>query len=133
MPTVTTPNKQKKVSIAAALKKQAKTQPEKQVIIHCKYEASSMFDAIRIWPNTCLLDKHTSHISNMVHFENISLAPVWKTLSPYEIIYFTLIFEGLPKSCTIFDFIEFAGDNLPGFEKHNMQRNMQDVYHVNIV
>ncbi len=135
MPEVLDPVKQKKVRIAPQLKESLKTQTstEQQVIVHCKYEASSMFDAIRIWPNTCLVDQHSKHISKMVHFENITLAPVWKVLQPFEIIYFTLIFEGLPKSCTVFDFIEFAGDDLPGFEKRNMARNRQDIYQVSIV
>lgn len=91
---------------------------EKQVILHCCYK-SDMFleEKIRIWSSTYLVDRHSEHISKLIHFENISLFPDW-TDDPYGKEYwFTLIFSGLPKDCLVFDFIELIPQNGGFFRK----------------
>ena len=103
---------------------------ESQVIVHCtvkRYRTSSA----RIWPTTFLFDKHSDHKSKLLHVENISMYPTWTLLDYSKSNHFTLIFEGLPKSCILFDLREVIPE--PGaFVCHNIPRNHSDVYHVYI-
>lgn len=101
---------------------------ESQVAIHFKYTGSMWGTKIRIWKSTFLQAKGSSHRSNLVHFENISLHPTWTHVSAGETINFTLIFSGLPKDCEYFDLIE----DIPepgGFIINDIKRNNSDVYH----
>lgn len=101
---------------------------ESQVVVHVAIWSSVPMN-LRIWGSTYLFDQHSNHHSKLVHFENISLAPTWTTIHaamPYK---FTLLFEGLPKSCIQFDLIEVAlGEGC--FEFKNIARNSSDVYYV---
>ena len=103
-----------------------------QVVVHCFYLAGPYYgDKIRIWKTTYLFDQHSAHKSELVHTTNISIYPVWTELSPNQLYSFTLIFSGLPKSCTIFDLIE----QIPAagaFELKNIKRNKSDVYYLRI-
>jgi len=107
------------------------TQEESQVIVHCSYTSQGFMDLIRIWPTTYLIDQGSDHKSELVHSENVSLAPIWTRLEYGETRVFTLIFSGLPKSCTVFDFIESVPEP-NGFEIRNIQRNGSDVYFVEV-
>lgn len=107
------------------------TQEESQVIVHCSYTSQGFMDLIRIWPTTYLIDKGSDHKSELVHAENVSLAPIWTRLEYGETRVFTLIFSGLPKSCTVFDFIESVPEP-NGFEIRNIKRNASDVYFVEV-
>lgn len=107
------------------------TQEESQVIVHCSYTSQGFMDLIRIWPTTYLIDQGSDHKSELVHAENVSLAPIWTRLEYGETRVFTLIFSGLPKSCTVFDFIESVPEP-NGFEIRNIQRNASDVYFVEV-
>jgi len=107
------------------------TQEESQVIVHCSYTSQGFMDLIRIWPTTYLIDQRSDHKSEMVHAENVSLAPIWTRLEYGETRVFTLIFSGLPKSCSVFDFIELVTEP-NGFEIRNIQRNTSDVYFVEV-
>ncbi len=119
------------VSINANTLLQLKTfiQEESQVIVHCSYTSEGFMDLIRIWPTTYLIDQESNHKSELVHAENVSLAPIWTRLEYGETRVFTLIFSGLPKSCTVFDFIELVTEP-NGFEIRNIKRNAADVYFV---
>ncbi|MFM2156346.1 MAG: hypothetical protein RL516_1095 [Bacteroidota bacterium] len=101
---------------------------EAQVVVHVSIWSDEAVN-LRIWGSTFLFDTHSGHHSKLVHFENISLAPEWtsiKSALPYR---FTLIFEGLPKSCIQFDLIEIGlGEGC--FEFKNIMRNQSDVYYV---
>ena len=60
---------------------------------------------------------------------NISSFPIWKMVNSGH--RFTLIFEGLDKSCKIFDLLE----DIPepgGFNIKNITRNTTDVYWLGI-
>ena len=52
---------------------QPKVEIEKQVIVHCCFEATPSSDMlIRIWCSTFLIDESLSHQSSLIHHENIS-------------------------------------------------------------
>ena len=106
-------------------------QEESQVIVHCTYAGSMNSDRIRIWASTFLYAKDSSHKSELIHVENITLYPMWLDVANGQTINFTLIFSGLPKNCKLFDMIE----NIPepgGFIFENIIRNNTDVYTLEI-
>ncbi len=101
---------------------------EAQVVVHVSIWSSEPVN-LRIWGSTYLFDQHSNHHSKLVHFENISLAPTWTPVHAAKPYKFTLLFEGLPKSCIQFDLIEIAlGEGC--FEFKNITRNQSDVYYV---
>lgn len=103
-----------------------------QVIVHCILKnMSSEGMMMRIWPTTYLYDHHSDHVSKLVHAANISYFPVWQEMSLGD-NYFTLIFEGLPKSCKIFDLLEDCQNNIGAFRIMNIPRNEQDVYYAHL-
>jgi hypothetical protein len=101
---------------------------ESQVIVHIGMWALLPYN-IRIWGSTYLFDHNSDHHSKLVHFENITLAPEWMPVRQGKLHVFTLIFSGLPKSCTMFDLREIA-DGPGNFEFKNIIRNKTDVYHL---
>ena len=122
-----------KIEIDEKLLKQLKTQAEEsgQVILHFIYQSISPWGSmIRIWPTTYLYDNHSDHQSELVHAENISYYPEWTECESFERKYFTLIFSGLPKSCTSFDFEEHCNGSGGEFFVRNISRNEQDVYYL---
>lgn len=123
--------KNPKTYIAPALLEEMETfvAEEGQVIVHGLYRGGFMVSAIRIWPTTYLNDRDSSHKSELVHFEKISPFPEWTPVLPGRIFTFTLIFSGLPKSCTVFDLNEDIPEN-DGFYVPNITRNQQDVYYL---
>jgi hypothetical protein len=101
------------------------------VYVHCYFHNTSKDMLIRIWKTTFLLDKGSGSRSQLVHAENISIAPVWTQIPNQGTYSFLLIFNGLPKSCQLFDLVE----DIPqpgGFFFQDIARNETDVYHVNI-
>ncbi len=105
---------------------------EKQVIVHCSFNCpAGVPQLIRIWKTTFLVDKHSSHRSSLIHHENISLYPYWTVVEGGQQHTFTLIFSGLPSTCTVFDFLEDIPQS-GGFHVPSIPRNKMDVYHINI-
>lgn len=96
---------------------------ERQTIVHCSCGDDYAF---RIWPSTFLIEHGTSKRAKLVTAFNISFAPDW-TLNDGRV--FTLIFEGLSKTCQKFDLREIIPQE-GGFEVLNIPRNTMDVYHV---
>jgi hypothetical protein len=125
--------KESDVKISAELLSELKEQVHEQgqVIIHFLYDGglAADFGFIRIWETSYLYDKHTSHVSNLIHAERISLAPIWTPVLPGSKHYFTLIFSGLPKDCVLFDFKEECDSDGPAFEVRGIKRNKTDVYY----
>ncbi len=95
------------------------------VIVHCRYNGEG---AIRIWQSTFLLDHSGDHRSKLLHVENVTINPVWTFIAGSGIS-FTLYFEGLPKSCKIFDLHEIIPQP-GGFFIPGIARNDEDVYSV---
>jgi hypothetical protein len=102
---------------------------ESHVYVHCHFDNRFKDMLLRVWRSTFLVDKASAYKSALVHAENITYAPQW-TLIPDNTTYsFLLIFEALPKGCTLFDLVE----EIPqpgGFFIADIQRNTRDVYHV---
>ncbi len=102
---------------------------ESQVVLHCVYSAPTP-RRIRIQPTTYLVDRSSRHRSELVHTENIIVAPEWQEVPAHRNAYFSLIFTGLPKSCILFDLVEL--NEISPFEAHNINRNNQDVYFIRL-
>jgi len=123
------------VEISEEILRATKTNTEEmgQVVLHFSTTQPVQDEfMIRIWPTTYLYDQHSSHISEIVHIENITYYPVWSYCPPGSSASFTLIFSGLPRSCTTFDFIEHCTNQAGAFEVRNIARNDQDVYHLDL-
>lgn len=101
-----------------------------QVVVHCLFVGWGV-ELIRIWPTTYLFDLHSEHRSELVHFENITLAPQWSACAAGP-NFFTLIFSGLPKACQVFDLVENCQSENGAFEVRSISRNEQDVYFVRL-
>ena len=123
-----------KVEIAPDLLNElnALVQDEGQVVIHCISSAAATMDYyIRIWATTFLFDHNSDHRSDLVHVEKIAMAPMWQLVPAGTTAIYSLIFSGLPKSCSTFDLEEVIP--LPGrFSAKNINRNNQDVYFVRL-
>lgn len=111
---------------------QTKIEEEKQVIVHCCFPASpSLGNLIRIWNTTYLIDQNSSHKSKLIHAENISIFPYWTPVPFMKDFWFTLVFSGLPKDCTSFDFKEEIPEE-GGFFVKSIKRNSSDIYRIKI-
>lgn len=99
---------------------------EKVTIVHCTYNFPKIFEpsAIRIWPTTYLLQDDGKQKKLLQAF-NISSFPEWKMVNSGH--RFTLIFEGLSKTCNFFDLVEDIPEP-DGFRFENIKRNSVDVY-----
>lgn len=108
----------------------ALTKEEKQVIVHCLFDARNMLGAkIRIWPTTYLYDLGSSHRSELAHADNISFCPQWTDVPEGKVVHFSLLFSGLPSGCSTFDLIEEI-PQAGGFKVTGIKRNETDVYYV---
>ena len=99
------------------------------VYVHCHFNNGPQESLIRIWKSTYLIPKGSSERSELIHAENISIAPVWTRMPKNREFRFLLIFSGLPSDCTVFDMVE----DIPepgGFFTGNINRNSTDVYHI---
>lgn len=123
------------VSISPKILNEIKEQhhAQGQVVLHFIYFPVSMDSLIRIWPSTYLYDTGSSHKSELVHVENITIYPEWYPCTIGRKHFFTLVFSGLPKSCTTFDFIEHCSNEGGAFKVYGIERNDADVYYLHIL
>ncbi len=104
---------------------------ESYVYVHCHFNNEHKDMLIRIWKTTYLIDRDSSSRASLIHAENITFAPQWTIIPDYKPFTFLLIFERLPKSCSVFDLIEEIAQ--PGaFCVKSIRRNERDVYHVSL-
>ena len=130
MPTTPTPIRESKTT--SREKTQVVVQEEKQVIVHCRYTCTNLYGmCIRIWPTTYLVARDAQHTSELVHAENIPMAPEWMPVGHGETARFTLIFTGLPGACRKFDLREIVSQD-GGFYVPGIPRNEMDVYNIEI-
>ncbi len=108
------------------VKTSAAVDEERQTIVHCSIASADENYAYRIWPSTFLIEQGTGKQAKLITAFNISFAPQW-TLNDGK--GFTLIFEGLSKSCSVFDLKEII-PQAGGFEITGIRRNNSDVYQV---
>jgi hypothetical protein len=101
------------------------------VYVHCYLDNPSKDMLIRIWKTTFLVDQESGSRSKMIHAEKVSIAPQWTMVPDGGSYSFLLIFAALPKSCQSFDLVEQVPTS-GGFHVPAIQRNMKDVYHINI-
>ncbi|MGV0996259.1 hypothetical protein [Empedobacter falsenii] len=102
---------------------------ESQVIIHCSMTADEYANAARIWPSTFIIDNQSEKRCQLVFADGITMYPNWTYIEEGSSLNFTLIFNGLPKSCQSFDLVEII-PQAGGFEYRKINRNKSDVYHV---
>ena len=102
---------------------------EGQVILHITYQASDVFDCIRIWPTTYLVPLPASEKVQLIQAYNIGIYPNWLTIPANKPHIFTLVFGALPKSCSSFHLWEKIPEP-GGFLIRDIQRNKSDVYHL---
>ena len=96
---------------------------ERQTIVHCSCGEDY---AYRVWPSTFLIEHGSGRRAKLITAYNISFAPQWTVNDGRG---FTLIFEGLSKSCAVFDLKEIIPQD-GGFEVLGILRNKTDVYTV---
>lgn len=116
------------VALMAALDPEAMN--DSYVYVHCYLQNEGKDALIRIWKTTFLVDKGGAK-SGLIHAENISIAPMWTLIADGTTHSFLLIFSALARGCKQFDLVE----EIPqpgGFHVTSIQRNQQDVYHINI-
>jgi hypothetical protein len=106
-----------------------RTLEENQVIIHVQIFDDESPTGIRLWPSTFLIDREGGHRAKLLYMEGISAAPHWTYMR--EKHSFTLVFEGLPKDCNVFDLIEDIPTSFR-FEYLGISRNSSDVYHLSM-
>ena len=118
------------VEIDDAIKELIKLQTERCVIVHCRF-FSEEFSAIRIWPTTFLI-QDTGKKSKLMKPFNIALMPHWtQHFVINDFIRFTLIFEGLNKTCKSFYLLEDIQESY-AFYSHKITRNRSDVYYTEV-
>jgi hypothetical protein len=132
-PTTLQPGKKPFVPVPEVLsievpKELTKVEEESQVVLHCSFLAFPGA-LIRIWPSTFLITKDGKEKIPMIYAENITYAPVWTQLDGYGVFTFTLIFKGLPKSCSFFDMVEEVSET-GSFHIPDIERNSSDIYQV---
>lgn len=119
-----------RIEIAPELLEQLNTQQEKQVIVHGIVYTNPFYGCnIRLWPTINLIPKGTNIQCKLIKSFNISIYPNWQEIASGKTYRFTLVFEGLPANCKVFDILETIPEP-GGFEARNIQRNEQDVYEV---
>lgn len=117
--------------VKTKVKKQTVTTSERQTIVHCKQFLNPL-DGVRIWPTTFLIENGTGQKRKLIHAENISMYPTWTIMDKEGDYRFTLIFEGLSKSCISFDLVEEIPQS-GAFHVKGIIRNKMDVYNVRII
>jgi hypothetical protein len=104
---------------------------EAQVTVHLTYATPQPGCLIRIWPSTYLVPQQDVASSKLITAIGIAIAPRWTILTEAAPFRFTLVFEALNKSVTLFHLWEDI--NQPGgFLVKNIRRNLSDVYYINL-
>lgn len=102
------------------------------VYVHCRCHNAGDDLLVRIWRTTYLIDQTSSDKSELIHAENITLAPQWTIVPRNTTHNFLLVFGSLPSTCKVFDLIE----QIPqpgGFKVRGIRRNESDVYRISIL
>jgi hypothetical protein len=110
---------------------ESEVQEDSFVYVHCYFHNPGKDMLIRIWKTTYLIDTASGSRSQLVHVENITMAPTWTQIPDGSTYSFLLIFSGLPKSCQVFDLVEEIAQP-GGFLIEGISRNQTDVYHIDL-
>lgn len=101
---------------------------ESQVIVHCTAPAMGFSYPVRIWKTIYLVPRGGGRKCKLIHVENVTIYPQWTTVPPNGLT-FSMIFQGLPRDCTVFD-IEEQIPEPGGLIVRGIHRNVTDIYHV---
>ncbi|GAA4337781.1 hypothetical protein [Flaviaesturariibacter amylovorans] len=96
---------------------------ERSTIVHCTLTVACL---LRISPQTFLVQEDGSRRA-LLHAYRIVQAPAWDFAGPDH--NFTLVFEGLGRTCRAFDLVEDVQEPYP-FHFTGIARNGSDVYHL---
>lgn len=119
-----------KVEIDCELLTFLETEEQRTTVVHCKIYTPFPTLA-RIWDTTYLLEDSGNKVLLIKAF-NISVAPNWTWFIPEnEFFYFTLLFEGLSRTCATFSLVEDIREP-GGFFSDRILRNKSDVYLVEL-
>lgn len=129
MPTIFSPDREEAEVLEAVVSIAADAEEKSTVIVHCELRGA-LYGGARIWPSTYLIEedgirRQLLHAFNIGHYPHYMLV----NQEPYV---FTLIFEGLSKSCGVFSLLE----DIPqegGFYTESILRNNTDVYRVEVL
>lgn len=119
-----------RVAIDAEVRHLLEEKEEKCTIVHCRVPTGDG-NMMRIWPSTFLVQQDGTR-KQMIKAFNISVMPLW-TFYPEgaDNAEFTLVFEGLDRTCSSFHLVEDIPE--PGaFFSHDIARNRTDVYEVEV-
>lgn len=114
------------IEIDQAIKELIEKETERCVIVHCRYYVEEL-SAVRIWPSTYLI-QDSGPKSKLIKPFNIALMPHWtQHFVMNDFIRFTLVFEGLSKTCKSFYMLEDIREPY-AFYTNRIIRNRTDVY-----
>jgi len=102
------------------------------VYVHCHCTNPGEDLLVRIWKTTYLVDSAANFRTQLIHAENITIAPQWTVVPRHGTHNFLLIFGSLPESCRSFDLIEEITQP-GGFVVTGIPRNESDVYHIHLL
>jgi hypothetical protein len=125
--TTALPEIDQEIDVSTKLATEVETQA--QVIVHCHFLAQNAGDGYRIWPTTFLTCQHSGQKSKLIHAENVCYYPQWQFAQKPGWYSFTLVFESLPSTCTLFDLAEEIPE-AGAFKALGIRRNKSDVYNV---
>ena len=114
------------IEVDQEVKKLIQHETERCVIVHCRFFVQEM-SAVRIWPTTYLIPD-SGRKSKLIKPFNIALMPNWtEHFVMNDFIRFTLVFEGLSKTCKSFYLLEDIREPYAFYTK-KITRNTTDVY-----
>jgi hypothetical protein len=131
LPVIAPPRVRPEVDLDVLTHIETSTLEDSYIYVHCYFRNRWKNMLIRIWKTTYLLDRTSGARSNLVHAENISIAPVWTRIPDSSEYNFLLVFSSLPRSCNVFDLVEEIPEP-GGFHVPDIQRNETDVYHIDL-
>ena len=118
------------IEIGEEIKALIQQETERCVIVHCRFFVEEI-SAVRIWPSTYLIPD-SGKKSKLIKPFNIALMPDWtQHFVMNDYIRFTLVFEGLSKSCKSFYLLEDIREPY-AFYSEKISRNNSDVYYTEV-
>ncbi|MGN6604146.1 MAG: hypothetical protein ACTHK8_16940 [Ginsengibacter sp.] len=118
------------IEIDEEIKALVQQETERCVIVHCRFFVEEI-SAVRIWPTTYLIPD-VGRKSKLIKPFNIALMPDWtQHFVMNDYIRFTLVFEGLSKSCRSFHLLEDIREPY-AFYSEKISRNKSDVYYTEV-
>ena len=118
------------VKIDEEIRQFLQIEEQRTTIVHCRI-FSPYPTLARIWQSTYLVEENGEKVPLIKAF-NISMAPNWTWFITEDgFVCFTLLFEGLSRSCSLFYLFEDINEP-GGFYSGKIERNKTDVYVVEL-